>query len=87
MEIVIKSGMRDDRYGTCKSSPEGRRLAGKQNWVEGWWENIAAEPIYIRDKYHLKQVCEAESKRTGRIIIPKAFMKPASQGKGYEWSF
>jgi len=79
--------LKADVYGNYRGSAEGRATQRKANWVEGWWENIAPNPVYIRDKHHLKQVCEAESRRTGRIIIPKAFMKPKSQGKGYEWSF
>lgn len=76
-----------DQYGTSRHSVEGKRVARKANWIEGWWENIAPEPIYIRDKAHLKQVCLEQSKRTGRTIIPKAFCKPASQGRGIEWSY
>ena len=26
--------------------------------VEGWWEHIDTDPIYIRDKNHLKEECE-----------------------------
>ena len=76
-----------DPYGTGRSSPEGKRIMRKKDWVEGWWECIGPQPIYIKDKYHLKQVCMEEEKRTGRCLIPKAFMKPKSQGKGVEWSF
>ena len=76
-----------DTSGNWKRSPEGRRLRGQVDWVAGWWDNIGPNPIYIHDKYHLKQVCAAESKRTGRIIIPRAFAKPKSSGKGIEWTF
>lgn len=76
-----------DPYGTLRSTPQGKATQRKQNWVEGWWENIAPEPIYIKDKYHLKQVCLEQEKRTGRKLIPKAFAKPSSQGKGLEWNF
>ncbi len=76
-----------DVFGNQRSSPEGRRLAGKTNWVEGWWEHIGPQPIYIKDKYHLKQVCQAYGKQIGKEVIPKAFAKPKSQGKGWEWSF
>ena len=48
------------------------------NWAKGWWENIAHEPIYIRDKQHLKEVCEAHG------VMAKALMKPKSDGKGWE---
>lgn len=76
-----------DPYGTLKSTPAGKAINRKKNWVEGVWENIAPEPVYIKDKYHLKQVCLEQEKITGRKLIPKAFMKPKSQGSGVEWSF
>lgn len=76
-----------DFYGQQKHTVEGARVARSGNWVRGWWENISRTPIFIEDKWHLKKVCEAESKRTGRLIIPKAFMKAKSQGKGIEWNF
>lgn len=76
-----------DPLGNAKRSLEGRRTARQKDWVVGWWEHIWHEPIYITDKYHLKQVCQQYSKVIGREIIPKAFAKPKSQGKGIEWSF
>ena len=76
-----------DPYGTLRSTPSGKATKRKKDWVEGVWENIAPEPIHIKDKYHLKQVCMEQEKITGRKLIPKAFMKPTSQGKGVEWSF
>lgn len=76
-----------DIYGQFKKSEEGRRTAHKTDSVEGWWENLGPDPIYIRDKYHLKKVCEDIEKKTGRQLIPKMFMKPRSQGNGVEWSF
>lgn len=76
-----------DFYGQARHSVEGKRVQKQRDWVRGWWEHIGPEPIFIEDKYHLKKVCLAESKRTGRVIIPKAFIKPASQGKGIEWNF
>lgn len=84
-EPITKEGV--DPHGNWKRSPEGRRLMLKSNWVEGWWDNLSNEPIYIRDKYHLKEVCQRLSKQTGRTIIPRAFAKPSSQGKGIEWNF
>jgi hypothetical protein len=87
MEVLVKSGMRDDKYGTFRNSDEGRRVARSSNWVEGWYENIAPHPIYIRDKYELKRVCQEWSAKTGRVIIPRAFAKRASQGSGLEWNF
>lgn len=76
-----------DPYGTSRRSIEGRRVARKNNWVEGYWENIGPKPIYCRTKEDVKAACLAESKRQGRTIIPKSFMKPSSQGKGIEWNF
>ncbi len=76
-----------DLYGTSRHSVEGKSIARKQNWVEGWWENISFKPIYIKDKEHLKQVCVEEGRKQGRTIIPKAFVKAKSQGKGIEWSY
>jgi hypothetical protein len=70
-----------DPYATSKRSVEARRLVRKENWVEGWWENIDHEPIYIKDKEQLKRECDK------RGLIPKAFAKPRSQGKGLEWTY
>lgn len=79
--------MKDDFFGNYRKSVEGKRVNRNSDFVQGWWENISREPVYIKDKYHLKQVCEAESKRTGRLIIPRIFAKPKSQGQGLEWTF
>lgn len=87
MEIIIKGANVEDKYGTLKRSQAGQRVARNPNWVEGWYENIAPHPIYIRDKYELKRVCQYWSERTGRNIIPKAFAKRSSQGSGLEWNF
>lgn len=76
-----------DPMGTLRSSVEGRRVSRSKDWVRGWWENITPEPVYITDKYHLKQVCLAYSKKIGQDVIPEAFAKPKSQGKGIEWNF
>lgn len=70
-----------------KHTSEGRSLSSKRDWVEGWWSNLGPQPIYIKDKHHLKKVCEALSRKTGLTYIPKAFMKPKSQGRGFEWNF
>lgn len=86
-QLVHLEGRTPDPYGTSKRSIEGRRVAKKANWVEGWWENIGPEAVYCRTKEDVKAACIAQGKKTGRIIIPKAFMKPTSQGKGFEWSF
>lgn len=70
-----------DPYATSKRSVEAKRLVRKENWVEGWWENIDKTPLYIKDKEHLKRECNK------RGLIPKCFAKPKSQGKGLEWTF
>jgi len=36
--------------------------------VEGWWEHIAEEPIYIRDKKHLMEECQKRG-LTPRIAL------------------
>lgn len=77
----------DDPHGNARRSDEGKRLNRKKDWVEGWWDHIGPEPIYCRDKYDVKRACEAVSKRLGKLVIPKAFAKPKSQGKGVEWAF
>lgn len=48
------------------------------DWVKGVWTDIGPEPIYIESKEHLFQECEK------RGVMPRAFMKPKSQGKGFE---
>lgn len=50
-------------------------------WIEGYWEHIDSKPIYIHNK---KQLFEECSKRGH---LPKAFMKPRSQGPGYEFKW
>lgn len=76
-----------DFFGQAKRSAEGKRTARQNNWVRGWWENIAPEPVFIQDKWHLKAVCQAEGRRTGRTIIPRAFAKAKSNSRGIEWTF
>lgn len=49
-----------------------------ENNYSGWYEHIAAKPIYIRDKAHLKEECSK------RGLMARSLMKPKSQGKGYE---
>lgn len=86
MEILTRHAVADP-YATTKRSSEGKALARQKDWVAGWWECLDEKPIYIRDKYHLKKVCLDIQRRTGKVLIPKAFMKPKSQGKGVEWNF
>lgn len=47
-------------------------------WVKGYWEHIDTKPIYIESKKQLFHECEK------RGMMPRAFMKPKSQGKGFE---
>ena len=70
-----------DPYGSSRHSVEGKRVARKLDTVEGWWENIDRDPIYIKDREHLKRECNK------RGVIPRAFSKSKSQGKGLEWSY
>ncbi len=91
INIIVKDNQRPHRedirtegvdpHGNWRRSPEGRRIARSKDWVAGWWDNIAPHPIYIRDKQHLKEVCNKYG------VIPKAFMKPKSQGKGTDWNY
>ena len=70
-----------DTNGNWKRSPEGKRVSRKADSVCGWWDNITTEPVYIRDKHHLKKVCSKYN------VIPRMFAKQKSQGKGLEWTF
>lgn len=73
--------MKDDIYGNWKRSEEGKRQNRKSDYVSGVWENITDKPIYIKDKEHLKKICDKYG------VIPKIFAKAKSQGKGVEWNF
>lgn len=86
MPVVITRKI-EDPFGTSKRSEAGRSVARSNDWVVGWWENIGPTPVYIKSKEHLKQVCLSYGKKTGRTIIPKAFMKASSQGNSITWSF
>ena len=70
------------RGGTCPQCEEERPNKApninSQRWVEGWYEHIDREPIYIKDKKHLVRECEK------RGLVARAFMKPKSRGDGYE---
>ena len=48
------------------------------DWVKGVWTDIGPEPIMIESKEHLIRECEK------RGVMPRAFMKPKSQGQGFE---
>lgn len=86
-QLVHLDNRQVDPYASSKRSVEGKRVARKSNWVEGWWENIGPTPIYCTTKEEVKAACIRQGKLTGRVIIPKCFMKAKSQGKGFEWSF
>lgn len=49
-----------------------------ESWVPGWYEHIDSKPIYIESKKHLIHECEK------RGSFARAFVKPKSQGAGYE---
>lgn len=49
-----------------------------EEWVPGWYEHLGPQPIYIHNKQELVRECEK------RGLLARAFMKPKSQGKGYE---
>lgn len=76
-----------DHFGQARHTIEGRRTARKSDYVEGWWENVMSYPVFVKDKYELKRICEAEGRRQGRVIIPRIFAKTKSQGRGIEWTF
>jgi len=48
------------------------------DWVKGVWTDIGPEPIKIESKEHLFRECEK------RGVMPRAFIKPRSQGVGFE---
>lgn len=85
LHSAVKSN--PDPYGHLRSTPSGKALNRKKDWVEGVWENIGPKPVHVKDKYHLKQLCLEQEKITGNKLIPKAFIKKSSQGRGVEWSF
>lgn len=49
------------------------------SWINGTWEHITSEPITITGgRKELIEVCKKYN------VMPKALLKPKSQGKGYE---
>lgn len=66
----------------CKCSADGHTVGViTHDWVkQGDWEHIDPKQPHMRidSKEHLLAECEK------RGLLPKAFMKPKSQGKGYE---
>ncbi len=72
------------KYERDSSVPENITpvaIHNEDKWIEGWWEHIGSEPIYIHNKKQLFEEC------TKRGNLPKAFMKPCSQGKGHEFKW
>jgi hypothetical protein len=67
-----------DHCEECVESAQSTTAIHTHDWVRGYWEHIDKEPIYIESKEHLIHECEK------RGVMPRAFMKPKSQGKGFE---
>lgn len=69
----------DCRQG--KSLISGRVMVNDDEMWNGEWEHIAPEPIRITGgRKELIEVCKRHR------VMPKALVKPSSQGKGYEMS-
>ena len=64
--------------GLCVKMNQSTCHINTYDWVEGWYDHLDPEPVYIHGKEHLFSECKK------RGMIPKAFMKPKSQGKGWE---
>lgn len=62
----------------AEDKPKNTLNINTEEWVEGWYEHIGPEPIYIESKKQLFEECEKHGN------MPRAFLKPKSQGKGYE---
>lgn len=75
-----KQGAKCDECVEMQEAPQSPAIR-TDSWIEGMWEHIDTKPIYIRNKQHLYEEC------TKRGQIPKAFMKPKSQGKGMEFKW
>lgn len=68
---------RNDHCPKCHKEEEGIAIQ-THDWVKGVWTDIGPEPIKIESKEHLFRECEK------RGVMPRAFMKPRSQGPGFE---
>ena len=68
-----------DTCAWCTNNRSTVRI-NTESWVPGLYEHIDKQPIYIESKEHLFHECEK------RGLLAKAFMKPKSQGQGYEHS-
>ena len=66
------------REGSDENKKDRTFNVNTGNWVEGWYEHIDSKPIYIHNKKHLIHECNK------RGLLAKAFMKPKSQGAGFE---
>lgn len=69
---------RGDHCPKCAKEEAAAPAVHTHDWVKGVWTDIAPEPIYIESKEHLFRECEK------RGVMPRAFMKPKSQGQGFE---
>ena len=63
---------------SCQETIQNTIHINTNEWVKGYYDNIDSQPIYIDSKEQLINECEK------RGCYAKAFMKPKSQGKGYE---
>lgn len=67
-----------DHCPKCREESNKTAAVHTHDWVKGVWTDIAPEPIYIESKEHLFRECEK------RGVMPRAFMRPKSQGQGFE---
>ena len=70
--------IRGEYCDKCVSEKNEATAVHTNDWVKGYWEHIGPEPIYIESKEQLIRECEK------RGVMPRAFMKPKSQGPGFE---
>jgi hypothetical protein len=70
--------IKSDKCSECEKDVKHSIHVNTGAWVEGWWDHIDREPIYISSKKQLLDECEK------RGLMARAFMKPKSQGRGFE---
>ena len=71
--------VRGDHCPKCADeAPKNTVNIKTDEWVKGYWEHLGPQPVYIESKKHLFAECEK------RGVMPRAFMKPKSQGRGFE---
>lgn len=62
----------------CAARREAEFGVGTDSWVEGWWDDLGPEPVYIHNRKHLIEECSK------RGLAPRVLLKPKSQGRGLE---